>query len=224
VVVNLDLKKWCDKYLFTKKVTFLPNFASLAQKQESQTVLKGTAGKRMVMVANLHYPKNHLFVLKAFIEMNVAAQGWTLHFIGKVFNNSYSDEIIDLIKTSNAVEHVFLYDVCADIENILSQSEIGILASTHEGFPVSILEYAQSKLAVVSTNVGYCSTIIEDNVSGFLFDPLNANDFKKQLEKCIFGHENRFEIAKVLHDYCKDRFSEETVINQLVNLYSNILK
>lgn len=224
VVVNHDLLNWCKKHLFTKKVTFLPNFVAAGLPSEKSTTLKGAAGKRIVMIANLHEPKNHLFAVQGFLEMNLRATGWTLHIVGKIFHDDYYNDIINMIKSHRAENQVYFYGICSDVNNILSQADIGILSSTHEGFPVVILEYALNRVAVVSTHVGFCSQIIQPNTTGFLFDPTNLVDFKTQLEKCIFDNGKRLQLAKSLHEFCKDRFSESTVINQLVVSYKHILK
>lgn len=78
-----------------------------------------------------------------------------------------------------------MYGSRSDIQYILSQATVGVLASTNEGFPVTLLEYALASLPVISTNVGYCSEIINDGVNGLLFDPLNESQVKKSLKKLL---------------------------------------
>lgn len=224
VVVNHDLLNWCKKYLFVKKITFLPNFVAARLPNVAITTLKGIAGKRIVMVANLHEPKNHLFAVQGFLDLNVRSSDWTLHIVGKVFYDDYYNDIIALIKSHKAENQVYLYGACSDINNVLSQADIGVLSSTHEGFPVVLLEYAQNKLAVVSTHVGFCSQIIQPHVTGFLFDPTDLVHFKTQLENCIFENVKRSQMANTLHEFCKDRYSETIVVNQLLISYENILK
>ena len=113
-----------------------------------------------------------------------------------------------LLQQQNLQKEVFIYGLKTDVEHILSQAEIGVLASTDEGFPVTLLEYALANLAVVSTNVGYCSEIIEDEISGLLFDPLNESQIKKQLLKVVEDNWFRSIVAENLKKSVLKKYSK----------------
>jgi glycosyltransferase involved in cell wall biosynthesis len=115
---------------------------------------------------------------------------------------------------------VFLYDSKNDIQNILSQSTIGMLCSTDEGFPVSLLEYGLAKLAVVSTNVGYCPEIIKDSFSGLLFDPLDSKQLQNQLQKIVLDKTQRDRFALHLHRLVLKKYSMEKGVQLLMSKYN----
>lgn len=219
LVVNPELEQWSKKNMLCKNLFFIPNFTSETVKELPITNLKGIEGKRIVFLANLKNPKNHIQVLKAFKDLNLSQSDWSLHLIGRDFFDDYSNVLKSFIETYSLENNIHLYDEKSDVKNILSQASIGILASTDEGFPVTLLEYALSGLAVVSTNVGYCSAIIEEGVSGLLFNPFSEIQIKNQLMKLIsnrllikeFG--NNFK-QSVMRDY-----SEERVIDLLTLAY-----
>ena len=110
----------------------------------------------------------------------------------------------------------------SDISYILSQASIGILASTEEGFPVTLLEYAFANLAVVSTNVGYCSRIIQNEFNGLLFDPGYENELKLQLLRVIENNSLRSELANNFKHLVVREYSEEKVIGKLISEYKKI--
>jgi glycosyltransferase involved in cell wall biosynthesis len=144
-----------------------------------------------------------------------------MHFVGKIYNDVYSDAIKAYIATNLLEDCVFLLDVRSDVTAILSQATIGILASTAEGFPVSLLEYGLAKLAVVSTNVGYCSEIIKNGETGVLFDPKDFNDLTRQLSKIIADSDgNRFKIGLNLYQLVQEQFSKESVLKILLLKYA----
>lgn len=156
-----------QKIFIVQKISFLPNYASFAKNEIPSTTLKSAEGKRIIFLANLKHPKNHLFAIKAFSETALVSQGWTFHLIGKIFDGKYFASRKSVINEEQLSKAVFFYRSYQDIKNILSQGNIGIVVSTSEGFPVVILEYAKVKLVVVSANVGHCATIIENGQSGF---------------------------------------------------------
>ena len=62
-------------------------------------------------------------------------------------------------------ESIFIYGTCTDVNNILKQASVGILVSSYEGFPVTLLEYGMAGLTVICTNVGYCNSIVQNDVT-----------------------------------------------------------
>jgi len=221
LVVNLQLKEWNTKNMNCANVIFIPNFTRFqnVSDQEQLTVLNGVDGKRIVFLANLKDPKNHLFILKAFADLKLFELGWSLHLIGRDYLDSYSQALKKFIKIFCLEDHIYLYGEKSDIKNILSQASVGVLASTQEGFPVTLLEYALENVAVVSTNVGYCSILIQNEIDGLLFDPLSESDVKNQLKKIVDNEVLRNTLAEKLNKRVQQNYSEEAVIEKLILAY-----
>ena len=218
-VVNLQLEQWSKKNMLCNKVFFIPNFTKVNTECEQLTKLKGEEGKKIVFLANLKNPKNHIFILKAFADLKLDETGWSLHLIGRDYLDWYSEELKMFIKSHSLENQIHLYGEKSDIQYILSQATIGVLASTEEGFPVTLLEYALANLAVVSTNVGYCSTIIKNGFSGLLFDPKDDFELKLQLQKLTQNDELREKIAGNFKASVIEEYSEKGVIKRLIAAY-----
>ncbi|MBS7255493.1 glycosyltransferase [Flavobacterium branchiicola] len=218
-VVNLQLKKWSQKNMFCKKVFFIPNFVSVKKHYEKITYLKGKEGRRIVFLANLKKPKNHIAVLRSFSNLKLQETDWSLHLIGRDYDDSYSQLLKDFIEKKSLEKHIHLYSDRNDIKHILSQCSIGVLASTDEGFPVTLLEYGLDGLAVVSTNVGYCSEIIQDNSNGLLFNPLNQSEIENQLIRLVENKSLRIQLGSCFKDTVIENYSEEKVIEKLIMAY-----
>lgn len=220
LVVNLQLKEWNKRNMKCSKVIFIPNFASSPNVYSEETILKGETGKKIVFLANLKNPKNHILILNAFQELKLHELGWSLHLIGKDYFDAYSDVIKNFVKSFSLEHYIHLYGEKNDIKFILSQASIGILASTEEGFPVTLLEYALANLPVVSTNVGYCSSVITEGFSGLLFDPSSVTEVKKQLLKLIENDLLKKELGDNFKQTVMDSFSQDVVIEKLILAYS----
>jgi glycosyltransferase involved in cell wall biosynthesis len=221
-VVNHQLEVWATKNLWTKKNFYIPNFAAFDDTILKETFLKGEKDKRIVCLANLKEPKNHIIILRAFAKMNLKELGWSLHFIGKDYKDDYSVVLKEFISKNNLDKFIFIYDSRNDIHHILSQATIGLLASTSEGFPVTLLEYGLAKLPVLSTNVGYCPSIIKDDFSGLLFNPLDVFQLQLQLYKMISGESLRISFALHLQELVLDNYSKEKVIDLLIMNYKTL--
>jgi glycosyltransferase involved in cell wall biosynthesis len=220
-VVNLQLEEWSKKNMKCSKVIFIPNFTTSEATAKQLTHLKGNDGKRIVFLANLKNPKNHILILKAFSELKLNEQGWTLHLIGRDYFDKYSNEIKTYIKTYSLENDIYLYGAKNDVRYILSQASIGVLASTEEGFPVTLLEYGLENLAVISTNAGYCSMIIQDGINGLLFNPFSDVEIKTQLNKIIDDNSLRKKLGENFRESIVKNYSEEIVIKKLILAYKN---
>lgn len=217
--VNEVLKEWAQKKLKVKYVEFLSNFTSESTEEVPVTILKGTPDKRIVFLANLHHPKNHILALQSFLKSQIADEGWTLHLIGKDKKDSYSEELKNFIHQNNLQDTVFIYGSCNDVSSILKQASVGILVSSYEGFPVTLLEYGMAELTVISTDVGYCSTIIQNEVTGYLI----ASDDEVQLQSAFIkvaneSHKNTT-LAKNLNTFVKMNYAPEKVIQKIIVAY-----
>lgn len=222
ITVNEELKNWAVLHLYCKRVKYIPNFIpELENEIVKKTILKGIDGKRIVFLANLKEPKNHLNIIIAFKSIRNNFPNWTMHLIGKDYGDVYSKTLHDFIDESNLQETIFIYDSCNDISNILKQSTVGVLGSTYEGFPVTLLEYGKESLIVMSTNVGDCSTIIKHNENGVLFDPLNQNEIVHTFETIIRAIENKEEsiinFGKKLSESIASKYGQKTILEQYLN-------
>ena len=223
VVVNTELKSWAMANLTVKNILYLPNFAVKDGNEKKRTILKGEEGKRIVCLSNLRNPKNHIVLLEAFFNLGLKNKGWSLHFVGKEYNDDYSLQLKQFIKNNDLDNSVFIYGSAPDVYNILEQGSIGVLASLYEGFPVTLLEYGLSDLAVVSTNVGYCSEIIQDEKTGLVFDPTDRKKLEIQLDRMVRDKEFRMEMAAALNESIQLKYSEEIVMNALILQYQRIV-
>lgn len=222
IACNTDLERWAKEHLKTQKILYLPNFASIREQSENVTFLKGVAGKRIVCLANLRMPKNHLVLLKVFAQSKALQSGWTLHLVGKDNGDSYASELREFIIEEGLAQNVFIYGSCTDVSFILQQSDIGVLLSTYEGFPVTLLEYGLASLCVLSTNVGYCHEVIIDEVNGFLVTPTNTNQILIKLNLLTENKTLRDKFSVNLNSFVTERFSEKAVIDRAIDFFETI--
>nr|WP_208888999.1 glycosyltransferase family 4 protein [Polaribacter sejongensis] len=218
--VNDELNTWSIKKLKHKVSIKLDNFPQFINKNK-RTKLYGKNNKRIVILASLKEVKNHLNLLESFKKIHVKYSDWTLHFIGKDFNDNYSKKIKQFILENKLDKSVFLYGICLDIEFILKQATIGVLSSKSEGLPVSLLEYGLAKLPVVVTDVGECSKVVENGQSGLVVEKENSIAFATALEMYISDKDKRESFGEMHYKNVQKKYSQEHFISQLIKLYTS---
>jgi glycosyltransferase involved in cell wall biosynthesis len=212
VVVNQKLKVWAEEKMLFKNVIYLPNFPSKEIEVNEQTILSGIQGKRIVLLANLRVQKNHFLLLEVAKKVKISHPDWSLHLIGKDFEDDYSEQVKSMILEYNLEKSVFIYGSKQDINTVLKQSTIAVLTSQSEGLPVALLEYGLHQMPVVVTNVGEIPMLIQDGVNGFLVASGQVQSFYNALIRLIENDSIRDDLGKALYKTIYSNYSEEKAV------------
>ena len=221
--VNQNLVQWSNLNLKCKLVSYMPNFV-VKQTTEAKTILKGKDGKRIICLANLRPDKDHLNAVEAFKIILENNPEWTLHCVGKTFNDAYSRTITEKVKALKLSKNIFFYGSIVDVPHALSQSSIGILSSASEGLPMALLEYGFSSLPVVVTNVGQCGEVLLDGELGTLIPSRDSVLLAKAIQNYIDNPKLAAVQAEAFNKHVLNQFSSKEVINALITNYKPILE
>jgi len=220
--VNKELQNWASQNLNCKRVDYLQNFA-VENKTEAKTNLKGLTNKRIIHLANLRAQKDHSTLFKGFSEVVKQFPEWTLHCVGKDFNDDYSINIHQDIKTLQLEKNVFVYGSKSDISNILNQCDIAILSSKSEGLPIALLEYGLASLPTIATAVGNCNLVIANETLGQLVPAQKP----EVLTQALINYISNIELVKIkgvsLQSHVLTHFSVNAVSKILIADYKRIL-
>lgn len=104
-----------------------------------------------------------------------------------------------------------------DVEKYLRESDIFILTSRDEGFPMAILEAERAGLPVISTNVAGIPEMINNGETGFVIEP-NVSDLKSILCN-IYKYD-----WKEMGNQSRELFRKNFSVENMVRAYSEILK
>lgn len=220
--VNELLASWARKELLTRSVLYLPNF-SIKREEKLITKLKGFESRRIVCLANLRPQKDHINLLNAFKAISYQHQDWTLHLVGKDFEDDYSNTVKQLIVDLKLSNHVFIYGSCPDTSAILEHCDIGVLSSKSEGLPLAILEYGLASLPTIATSVGQCKEVIINEQTGLLVPSENPNALGEALESYINNSSKRELLGHSLHLHIDKNFSKKAIIDTIKGIYSNFV-
>jgi glycosyltransferase involved in cell wall biosynthesis len=217
ISVNVKLENWAKDKLNCKNVIYLPNFTEQNYPENKQTRLKGHDGKRILCLANLRAQKNHFFLIEIALAMRKKFPDWSFHLVGKDFQDDYSKEIKNSIRSKELEDYVYIYGSRNDINNIIAQAEIGILTSSSEGLPVSLLEYGFNQKPVVVTNVGEIPSIINHGENGFLAQSNDTRGFCVSLEKLLINKELRSKMGDAFYSDTEQKYSKRIIISKYLN-------
>jgi glycosyltransferase involved in cell wall biosynthesis len=219
--VNKELESWSKQNLKCENVSYVKNFPTLNNKSNI-TNLNGNDGKRILCLANLREQKNHPMLLKAFSVVKDEHPDWSLHCVGKDFNDSYSQTFFNEIEALNLKNHIYFYSSKSDILNIMNQCEIGVLVSKSEGLPLALLEYGIAKLAVIATNVGDCGMLIRDESYGMLVESNDTSTLINSLKRFIIDRDYRLSCATKYNIKISEDYSGRKILKYVSEVYQKL--
>lgn len=217
LTVTPELAQWVKRVMRFPRSSFVPNFPA-ERTTTSMLQLHGEPGRRIIMVANLKKPKNHLLAVTAFHESGLVEKGWTLHFVGRDFEDGYSALLKAYLQLHQLEASVFMYGE-ADATTAIAACEIGLLTSDSEGFPVTLLEYAQAGLGVITSDAGFASGIVQQDESGFVFDVGNSSLCSVYLKKMAGDADLRRRMATQLKNEAQHKFSADRIFATIMGVY-----
>jgi glycosyltransferase involved in cell wall biosynthesis len=103
-------------------------------------------------------------------------------------------------------------------------SDIFILPSLSENFPISILEAMSSELAVIATNVGGIPEMITHGEDGFLIQPMASEDIVNSVVTLIRDGSLRREIGNNARENVKKKFNWENTVVETKRYYEEVLE
>jgi glycosyltransferase EpsF len=195
----------------------LYNEISLSNKNYWKTIRSDIQNLKIIQVGRLNEVKNHTFSLEIAKRLKEQDIDFTFFIVGQ---GPLEDLIRRKVQDYDLDKNVFLLGVREDVPNLMSDADLMLMPSLHEGFPVVLVE---------SQAIGL-KTIVSNNISAEVDLGVNLVDFKelnnidawiesiKTIKKL---HLNLSQNIKILSMYGFDIKSNAI---ELQNLYKNMDK
>lgn len=105
------------------------------------------------------------------------------------------------------------------IKNLLSKNDVLVCPSWSEGFPNVILEAMACGLAVIATDVGAVSAMV-NNQNGWLIEPASINQLQKSMQEAIYEASLNSK-KEVSLNLVNSKFNWDIIARQTINAISN---
>jgi glycosyltransferase involved in cell wall biosynthesis len=175
----------------------------------------------VVSVARFTLQKQPLRLIKAFSEVCKKVQGVRLLMVGE---GEQREQAVELIRQLGLGDRVILQPFRQDVPDVLAASDIFILPSLWEAFPIALLEAMSMGKAVIGTAVDGTPEMIRDGENGIL---IGTEEMEKELEEaivrlCLDGElRMRLQAAAVASIY--NKYNVETLARKNEELYLRLI-
>ena len=119
---------------------------------------------------------------------------------------------------------VTLNNYDANIYKKLNIYDIGCTCSKAEGFGRVTVEYMLSGLCPIVSNTGANLEIVDDKISGIVYEKGNIQDLKEKIKYCINNIHTIEILGKEAQKKAYNNYSINIHTKNIISLYNNILK
>lgn len=215
IVVNLNLLSWVNSNLSkVSKAVYIGNFPEKISKCQFER----QELKLIISVANLKKPKDHKTLVLAFSKFLKLRSGYKLALIGSLDDANYLEELNSIIESESIQDHVLLLGPIVDMKEWFDKARMGILSSTIEGLPVSLLELGLSGIPVISSRVGACPSLLEEGKGGYLFHPEDVEELTENMIYLVDHPDDSKTKAQVFEQKVKTEFGGDNFYREYTEL------
>ena len=112
----------------------------------------------------------------------------------------------------------------SDTDSFYNAIDINTLTSLSETFPYALTEGARAGLPTVASRVGGVPYLIEDGVTGLLFEAGDPEGLARQLTALAQDATLRAHLGRRLYQKAQEEFSLESTLRRQLHIYETILR
>lgn len=139
------------------------------------------------IVARLSEEKGHPYLFQAFAKLYRKDKSLRLMVVG---DGPLLLQTKALAKTLGIEAAVIFTGLQRNVPAYLALFDVFVLSSTRESFPLAAREAMSAGKPVIAPNIGGCPEVVDDGITGYLFEAGNANDLADKMRQIIC--DNRF--------------------------------
>ena len=134
------------------------------------------------------------------------------------------DEIKDYIHMYQLENWIELLNFVPDLRKIRRETDIALCCSVDEALPRVVVEGMLSELLAIGANSGGVAELIENGVTGLLYDVGNCEQLADKIEYAVFHKCECREMIIKAKQYAIDNFELEHSGEKVLKLYNELLK
>ena len=188
--------------------------------QDSKTKENNVVGKtcKIIMVARFDDQKDQITLIQALGLLK--DKNWVMEFIGSGPTLECCKQEANKLGLKNKIK--FLGQQ-RNVKDFLDNSDIFVLSTNYEGFPLTILEAMRAKLPVIATNVGGNNESVMGEKTGFLTKKNDAQDLSRALSILIDDRNLAIEMGERGYERFITEFTHDLMLKKILKIYTEVV-
>jgi glycosyltransferase involved in cell wall biosynthesis len=165
--------------------------------------------------------KGHSDLLNAIeILINKKINNFHVYWYGDVTN--YSSYLLTELQKKKLDRYISFLGFNENLFNDMSGYDIGIVCSRAEAFGRITVEYMLSRVFVIASDTGANPEIIDNDITGLLYQQNNSSDLADKMEFIFNNNEKLSEMVDIAYDKALRKFTSEKNAEEIYQLYSSM--
>jgi glycosyltransferase involved in cell wall biosynthesis len=129
--------------------------------------------------------------------------------------------LADWVSQNRLEKNVYLTGRINEAAKLLPAFDIYVCSSLKEGLSYTLIEAMQAGVPVVATRVGGNPELVEENKTGLLVEPANAEKLANAIIKLLGDSKLQQEFSRNATKKAQEEFSLEKMVNNTKQVYLN---
>ena len=226
IALTEDMKRGMQKF-YDRDILVLSNgidferFKNLSREGIRKRLKINDDEKIITFVGTLHSIKGVKYLIKAMEFIIKRDKSIKLMLVGDGEDREELESLVEELDLKECIKFVGKVQN-EDIPQYMVASDVFVLPSLSEGFPVAILEAIASGLPIITTKVRGLPEIVKDGENGFLVEPKNPKEIAEKVLLILEDEELR-EIIKRRNKEKVKEYTWEGVVERLEQVYRSHL-
>jgi glycosyltransferase involved in cell wall biosynthesis len=169
------------------------------------------------MVARVAPPKNFICLLDALVLIQ---EKYLLRVVGDGPQLSHVQEYASKLGIENNIDFM---GSRTDVPKILASSDIFVLSSDWEGFPISIVEAMRAGLPVIASNVGGISEVVIEGSNGHLVPRGDTARLCKVIRQLLTDKKKRIKMGQSSRVLFEKQGTSKIMLAEIEKIYDSLL-
>jgi glycosyltransferase involved in cell wall biosynthesis len=205
------------------RVQTIYNGLNLSDWDAASRPAKGPGEFLVTTVGNIRRVKGHDVFIRAAATVVRHFPKVFFSIAGDVLEPAYFVELQTLVQDLNLADRVRFDGGVTDLRQHLAAADMFVLPSRSEGFSNAIIEAMASYLPVVATDVGGNAEAVEEGITGFLVPPEDPGALSSAILRLLSDPLQAKAMGAAGRTLVAERFTTESMMNQIADAYSNLL-
>ncbi len=223
--VATDLRK---KGIPPERIQVIPNAVELPigrlNPDDARLPARVGQGRRQPVfgvIGRLFPDKGHRYFLEAFRHLVNTDPACRAIFVG---GGPLEPVLRARISTLALSDHIRLYGMRADMDEVYAETDVVVIPSLREGLPYVLLEALAHRRPVIATQVGDIPRVIRHEQTGLLVPPGDARALAAAMGRLLRHPEEGARMAENGHRLVAQEYSAHAMVSQTERLYEALLE
>lgn len=183
-------------------------------------------GRIILFVGGINVRKGVHLLVEAFLKIEKSNPDVRLLIVGPTYkyDQKYIDDLkAKLISDEIKTKVIFTEKSIDNVDEYMKSSDIFVLPSRQEGFPISVIEAMSCGLTVIGSDIPEIAKAqIKDNEDGFIFPSGDSEKLTVLLERLLNNNTLMKSSGINARKKAEENWSDEVIDNKYRELYSSI--